>query len=420
MAKKDIAIKFVVGEAVLFFIILTAVGFYFNPKDPLFIHSTVNPFVLLELTITLFYGLTGGLVFLVAAVPVFRFIYPQFPLSFLLWTLLLVLIAGEFFSYWKRRIELSEEESTYFKSKLRKQTNDFILLKLSHDQLEKHYLVKPISIRTVLEKIKKELINNREKAFGNLMNLISEAFFVRRGTLYCKTPEGNFKLAASIGEPVKLDMNDPLIREAIEEERTVFLSSSSSQSNYLAVVPVFDISNDDEIIAFFLIKDLPFRYLNADNILSINVALIWFMAELEKTEMVKDLVNEFRYLPVDFIVEVQTVKILYEKFGIDSYMVVYKIPENLKDIIQFIQNKIRGVDFLVYHKVNNCYMVYILLPLSSLSSAEGFSNRISNELKRRFGSEIKNKITEKFIKVDREIYKSLKEETDRTREEKEC
>ncbi|OMH41203.1 PelD GGDEF domain-containing protein [Desulfurobacterium indicum] len=419
MAKRDIAVKFVVGEAVLFFVILTLIGFYFNPKDPLFIHSTVNPFVLLGLTITLFYGLIGGLVFLVISVPIFKFIYPQFPLSFFLWTLLLILIAGEFFSYWKRRIELSEEESTYFKSKLRKQTNDFILLKLSHDQLEKHYLVKPISIRTVLEKIKKELINNREKAFENLMSLISEAFFVRKGSLYIKTSkEESFKLASSISKPVELDMDDPLVREAIEEGRTVFLSSSSSQSKYLAVIPVFDIANDDEIIAFFLVKDLPFRYLNADNILSINVALIWFMAELEKTEMVKDLINEFRYLPVDFIVEVQTVKILQEKFGIDSYIVVYKIPENMEDIIQFIHNRIRGVDFLVYHKINDHYIVYVLLPLSSLSSAEGFSNRISNELKRRFGNEIKDKIAEKFIKIDGNIFKILKKEANQIWEEK--
>ncbi|WP_456397252.1 PelD GGDEF domain-containing protein [Desulfurobacterium sp.] len=418
MAKRDIAVKFVVGEAVLFFVILTLAGFYFNPKDPLFIHSTVNPFILLELTITLFYGLIGGLVFLIIAVPVFKFIYPQFPLSFFLWTLLLVLIAGEFFSYWKRRIELSEEESTYFKSKLRKQTNDFILLKLSHDQLEKHYIIKPISIRAVLEKIKKELINNREKAFEDLMNLISEAFFVRRGSLYCKSQGTNFKLTASIGEPVDIDMEDPLVKEAIEEGRTVFLSHTSSQSKYLAVIPVFNIANDDEIIAFFLIKDLPFRYLNADNILSINVALIWFIAELEKTEMAKDLTSEFGYLPVDFLVEVRTVKILQEKFGTDSYIVVYKIPENMKDIIQFIQNKIRGIDFLVYHKVSNYYIVYVLLPLSSLSSAEGFSNRISNELKRCFGDEIKNKIIEKFIKVDENIFETLKKEATQIREER--
>ncbi|WP_457567509.1 PelD GGDEF domain-containing protein [Desulfurobacterium sp.] len=416
MTKKDIAIKFVVGEAILFFIILTVVGFYFNPSDPLFIHSTVNPFVLLGLTITLFYGLIGGLIFLIAAVPVFKFIYPGFPLSFFLWTLLLILIAGEFFSYWRRRIELSEEESIYFKSKLRKQTNDFILLKLSHDQLEKHYLVKPISIRTVLEKIKKELINDREKAFINLMNLISEAFFVRRGSLYIK--EGDkFKLASSIGKPVELKIEDPLVKEAIEEGRTVFLSSASSRSEFLAVIPVFDISNEDEIVAFFLIKDLPFRYLNADNILSINVALIWFMAEFEKTEMVRDLINRFHYLPVDFVVEVQTVRTLEEKFGIDSYIVVYKIPEELEDIVQFIQNRIRGVDFLVYHKVNGYFVVYVLLPLSSLSSAEGFSNRISSELKRRFGNDIKDKITEKFIKVDEKIFDKLEKEIRELREE---
>ena len=406
---RDTAVKFVIAETVLFATILMGIGIYTNSKDPLFIYSSVNPYVILSLSLTLFYGLLGGLIFIGSSIPFFYFFYHNFPVKFLLWDLLLVLIAGEFFFYWKKKIQLAEEESAYFKDKLRKQTTDFILLKLSHDQLERHYLIKPVSIRSVLEQIKQHIIKDKNTALKNLLNIINEAFNVEKGNFYLLTNNG-FKEVGYIGKSEPLDTNDPLVKEAIEVGKTVFVSSRFEKTKYLAVIPVFDPKNEDEIVALFTLKEIPFRYLNADNILSINVALIWFIAELKKGEAARKLLEKIPYLPLEFAVEVETLRKLNLKFDIDSYIVIFKIEKEYFDLIDFIQRRIRGIDIAFYKKdeKTDSFLLYVLLPLSPLPSAEGFVKRIIKEVKRQIGKEAIEKIDIKYLKVDNYIANHLK------------
>jgi len=406
---KDIAVKFVIAETVLFATILMGIGVYTNSKDPLFIYSSVNPFVILSLSLTLFYGLLGGLIFIGSSIPFFYFLYHSFPVKFLLWDLLLVLIAGEFFFYWKKKIQLAEEESAYFKEKLRNQTNDFILLKLSHDQLERHYLIKPVSIRSVLEQIKEDIIKDKNVALKNLLNIINETFNVERENLYFL--KGNsFEEAGYIGKSESLDTGDPLVKEAVELGKTVFVSSRFGRTKYLAVIPVFDPKNEDEIVALFTVKEMPFRYLNADNILSINVALIWFIAELKRGQAAEKLLNEVPYLPLEFAAEVETLRKLNSKFNIDSYITIFKIDKNFFDLIDFIQRKLRGIDVSFYREETETgnFLLYVLLPLSPLPSAEGFVKRIQKEVKRQIGKEAVEKTDIKYLKVDNHIISHLK------------
>ncbi|SNR62648.1 PelD GGDEF domain-containing protein [Desulfurobacterium atlanticum] len=406
---RDIAVKFVIAEAIVFAVILAGIGFYTSSKDPLFIHSSVNPFVILSLSLTLFYGLLGGLIFIAASIPAFYFLYHIFPVNFLLWDLLLVLIAGEFFFYWKKKIQLAEEENIYFKDKLRKQINDFILLKLSHDQLERHYLIKPVSIRSVLEQIRNEIVKDKRTASNKLMNLINEAFNVEEGNLYLKEKNW-FKEVGYIGTSAELDTEDPLVKEALESGKTVFISSKSENTKYLAIIPIFDNRNEDEIVALFAVRKIPFRYLNADNILSINVALIWFFAELKKSESATKVIEEIPYLPLEFAAEIETLRKMNIKFGIDSYIVVFKIDREFSDLVDFIHRRIRGIDVAFFKKEKNTnkYFLFVLLPLSPLPSAEGFVNRVKKEIDRYIGEKAFQNLEVKLLKIDNYIVEHLK------------
>ena len=249
---------------------------------------------MLLLVLTLYYGISAGLIAFLISLPFMKFFYEKFPINFLLWSLLNVFVAGEFHFYWNRKIQLADEESKYFKEKLRRQTSDFILLKLSHDQLEKHYMIKPISLRRLLASVKEELLVSREKPVEKFIDLLVHAFYVQSASLYFREGE-EYNLFASVGEKVELDLEDPLISEALNRKRPVFVSQiSKGKSKYLSVIPIFDLEDEEKLLGLFLLRKIPFTYLNADTVLSLSVFLLWFVNEFKSSSLLSSISDKLR------------------------------------------------------------------------------------------------------------------------------
>jgi uncharacterized protein (DUF342 family) len=73
------------------------------------------------------------------------------------------LVASEFNYYWKEHLRKIEEKLKYAEDKLKDLSKDLMLLKLSHDQLEKQYIVKPVSIRSIIQEFKNRFISTPDK-----------------------------------------------------------------------------------------------------------------------------------------------------------------------------------------------------------------------------------------------------------------
>jgi len=72
-----------------------------------------------------------------------------------------------------------------------------MLLKISHDQLEKQYIIKPISIREIIYQIKQKIISNFEEKeiFNMLMNLLLQSFNIEKAAfVYIDLEKNNFKI----------------------------------------------------------------------------------------------------------------------------------------------------------------------------------------------------------------------------------
>jgi hypothetical protein len=72
-----------------------------------------------------------------------------------------------------------------------------MLLKISHDQLEKQYIIKPISIREIIYQIKQKIISNFEEKeiFNMLMNLLLQSLNIEKAAfVYVDLEKNNFKI----------------------------------------------------------------------------------------------------------------------------------------------------------------------------------------------------------------------------------
>lgn len=409
MARKDLFRKLLpVAEAVLFI-----AGYYlitvklFKLEDPFFTGEPVNIFIALLLFFTLFHGLSSGLLSVILSIPLLEKTYPAFPTNFFLWELLITLLSGEFHYIWNRKIQLLSEENEYLRGKLRNQMSNFILLKLSHDQLEKHYLLKPVSLRSLLTQIKKAILNRPEDAVNLFRDMLSNAFYVQSGSIYRIDGE-NFFPEIHIGEPVEIDPEDPLVKEVMEREETVFISDipELSGSQYLAAIPVKDVTGENNLTGIFLIGKLPYNYLNADNILAMSVAVNWFFNQIKDQEKLKNVPENFRKkFSYEFLKELIVLKELHREVKIESSLVVFKVPEIHTDFPLFIEKQVRGMDAVDWLKLNDSIYVFVLLPLSPVEAAEGFIRRISIQLEKTFNEDIE--LIHRVFPVDKKIFERI-------------
>lgn len=324
-----------------------------------------------------------------------------------MWTLLTVLIVGEFHYFWNRKIKLLTEETDYLKGKLRNQMSNFILLKLSHDQLEKHYLLKPISLRSLLTKIKRTIPENREKATELFLDTLINAFFVESGSIFTYR-NGQLFPEFHLGKPVEVDTEDPLLKEALEREETVFISSlpEESTSRYLAAIPIKDLNRESGLIGVFLLGKMPFNYLNADHILALSVAVNWFFNQLQEEidyRSVPERIKEL--LSYEFLRELLILKKLNEDVRVESSLIVFRVPDVHTDFPLFLEKRVRGMDTVDWTNLNETIYSFVLLPLSSVESAQGFINRIKDEIERIFGEEID--YIYRVFPVDKKIFQKL-------------
>ncbi len=379
----------------------------FHIKDVFFIKESSSPFLLLLLLLTLFHGLSAGLISLLILIPILEKTYPHFPTDFFIWILLLTLLAGEFHYFWNKKIKQLSEETDYIKGKLRLQTSQLILLKLSHDQLEKHYLIKPVSLRTLLTEVERLLTENRERAIKEFKEILLNTFYVEAGSLYL-LKDKKFQPFMHVGEPVEIHLKDPLLQEALERGETLFISNvtETADTEYLAVIPIKKLTKEMESRGVFLLKEMPFNYLNADHVLALSVALNWFFNQLDEEVNYREVPERLReLLSPNMLRELLILEKLSKEANIESSLVVFRVPDTHVDFPNFIEKRIRGMDIVAWFRLNGNIYTLVLLPLSPVESAESFIERIKQDVEETFNEEIF--FIHRIFPVDSKIFERI-------------
>ncbi|UOD34325.1 hypothetical protein DSN97_09200 [Deferribacteraceae bacterium V6Fe1] len=373
----------VFSEVIAFTLTAIFIGYIINKQNPLFVDSSyINYFFIIILVFALFHGLGAGLISLLIIAGFFYFYYnSKNSLNFFLDGLLLTLIAGEFHYYWTRKISMLNIKNDYLYSKIRELGISALTTKLSHDQLEKSYLSKPYTIRSIL----KELLSQNIVAYDDLLKFLSAQFKMEKFALvlYDSDKEIIKEIYPHNMDKGEISLKNPIIAKIFEKKEPVLLNDIAvkEEVNLLAAIPV--LSNNDEIIAFLALKEMPFLHYNVENLISAQLILMNFFYNLNKSALMERAkeVELFANFPMDFKFELIKLNDLYKTIKISSSIVIFEISKSHSEIMEnFLTLNLRVLDFYYKKELSNKDLFIVVLPLVSKEGTFGFVERAKNNL----------------------------------------
>ncbi len=366
-------------ETSLLVLSLSILGYLIDPSDPLLVHNEISYVIAVLAIVTLFHGVSNGLLSIFIFGLVMELFYPVFPIDSFLKVSVFVLIFGEFHYFWNRKIIQNNTKNEYLNVKLDELSNAFYTLKISHDQLEKNYVFKPMSIRSSIRQLK-DAYKENQNYFQNFLVLLEKSFNVSEAE-FCSVYKKNLYPIDDIEHKHKLNRSDPMVEMALVKKTPIYVSSEEVENNsqYLAVIPIV---SKNAVKALLLVKKMPFMSFNKDNLISISVIIAYFLDELEKWSLAKTVASE-SLEDDEFYFEMQRLYALSKEFDVNSTVLVMRTEDTLLAhlVEEKIRENMRSLDMVTAHKDADTEVIAILFPFADQASAKGFLTRLYKLLK---------------------------------------
>jgi hypothetical protein len=355
-------------------------GYLIEPADPLLVHYELIYIVILMTIITMFHGIGNGLLAIFIIALAMDFLYPVFPIEFLLKLFILVLIFGEFHYFWNRKIIQNKSKNSYLRSKLNELSNAFYTLKISHDQLEKNYVFKPMSLRNSIRQLK-DAYTEKKDFFKKFLTLLDKSFGVNSAE-FCVVKNNKIYSVYDTEFKKKMDSSDPMIEMALAKQSPIYVSSAevNNNSKFLAVIPAV---SDDEVKGLLLITEMPFLSFNKDTLLSISILISYFLDEIEKWNIIEKSATKSPLVDNEFYFELMRLYKISMEFDVQSTMLVLKSKDRLLAhlVLEKARASLRSLDIVSAHHSDDYEVLGILFPFADKTSAEGFLTRLLQLLK---------------------------------------
>lgn len=381
-------------------------GYIINPDDICMLDGEVSYILILLAVITLFHGFENGVLTISIIAFVMWFFYPSFQYIEFLVALMMTMIFSEFHNYWTKKIKKAEVDSNYRGAKLDELSKAFYALKISHDQLEKNYVVKPMSIRNSIEYIidkNKEIdsdnliFDKNKEYYSSFIAMLAKSFNVLASMIVYKIEgtDGWFDIKTSDvvygDETEKVALykifQDYLVDNAISRKTAIYISDEvgnpadmiDENSDFIAAIPSIQ---EEKVVSVLVIKRMPFMAFNRENLTSISILLDYFSIEIRNKNILA-MKDELDILSSEvFRFEYSRLKILYEKYNVNSVVLVLRIDNELQAtrIYEKIQKMLRSLDMVTILEQNELYYLTLMFPLHEKAAAEGYLNRLLNSL----------------------------------------
>ena len=399
--------KYAYTETIVLVSLFLFIGYVVDPKDICLLHADIPYIILILSVVTLFHGFESGVLALTIISLAMWYFYPSFDYIHFLTFLLMTLLLSQFHYYWTTRLQRAEVDADYKSHKLAELSRAFYSLKISHDQLEKNYVVKPMSIRNAVkyilnlnEKIAHDdSIKEKQRAYhDNLLQLLEKSFNLTTGhILYLQhgIVEEEFKEAnlgiVSIGTDEKSEVSsmihDYIVDKAIARKSPVYISdetgepttANKEESRYLAAIPALI---NDKIVSLLVIEKMPFMFFNREYLTSMTIIHEYFTLETYKTVQLVDFYEVELIDNKEFKFEIFRMRKLYDQFKVNSVLLVLRTKSDLRAtrLMDKLERMLRSLDMLQLVHVEDRYFVTIVLPMNDKASAIGLLNRLRNTL----------------------------------------
>jgi hypothetical protein len=318
----------------------------------------------------------------------------MFTHSFYIGSFLLTALVGLFRSNWQRRINYGEQLSHYLHKQLNDLSQEYFLLKLSHERLEHSYMIKPMSFRDAIFSLKAELsahqqLMNQDTALTFLTVIAQYCVISHAAVVWLDPQKQSFESLANLGNPFEINADDPLIKSALENRVTRYVAVNqllaSQQSQYLAVIPF--IRANSEILGMTIIKDMPFWSLNEENLEVITVLASVLMMNTEDYSNSALIFQKFPTMDRSFLAQMNQLIQLKQHHRINSGLVTLLIPptDQQTQLAQEIQHFNRVMDQSCTLLFGEYSLLLVLLPFTPLVGLQSYKNRLDQWLKQNYG-----------------------------------
>lgn len=395
------------AETLIIVSLYLIVGYVIDPNDICILGGDVSYILILLAVITLFHGFENGILAVTIIAGAMWFFYDSFQYIEFLVTLMMTIIFSEFHYYWTQKIKKAEIDSNYKAVKLDELTKAFYSLKISHDQLEKNYIVKPMSIRHSIESIINfhntikedgDIKDKNEAYYKSFLELLEKSFNVQSSIMLYKksltdgkiiTPKTSHVIFSNGSKEIEIEelFNDYLVDKAIERHIAIYVSDDKGEptaehdedSEFLAAIPSIQ---EGKIIGVLIIKRMPFMSFNREILTSISILLDYFSIEVGKTDLLAHSDEIFIVPNVDFRYEYARMQHLYKEYDVDSIVLVLRINNELQAtrVYERIVKMLRSLDMATMIENNDFYYIILLFPLHDHAAAMGFHNRLISTL----------------------------------------
>ena len=399
--------QYAYAETAMLVLTYLVVGYFVDPEDICMLNNKIAyPLILISI-ITLFHGFENGLLSIgIFSLAMWGF-YPSFEYVDFLVLLMMTLIFSEFHYYWTKKIKAAEINAEYRGAKLDELSRSFYTLKISHDQLEKNYVVKPMSIRHSIEKIvnmnstvevSADVDSQNAQYYQNFLNMLEKSFHVNMGLVLYKNRDNSSKFfelentSVSYGsnsKSYKIEdiINDYLVDRCISKKQPIYISDEKGEpssdkdgnSEFIAVIP--SIINN-EVVSVLVVEKMPFMAFNRENLTSISILLEYFTLEiLEKNTL--SLTNDIAMIDDEkFRYEYARLKYLFLEYNVNSIILVLRIDNELQSVRVYekVVKMLRSLDMATLVERNSFHYITLMFPLHDKSAALGYLNRLLNTL----------------------------------------
>lgn len=371
-------------EALLLPALALTLGWWLNPQDPLWVHADFHWAWLAPMIVALRYGPLTGLLSASVLLAGWMLLHQgrdePFPQVFFLGGLILVMLVGEFSSLWVARTRRAESVQHYLHQRMEHLIRQYYLLRLSHDRLEHELIGRPMSMRDALKTLRG--LGSMESDAQTLLRLLSQYCQIGAAALYRVDGEQlDTQPLASIGAPITLDDNDPLVRQALETHKlchVVQTLSLKQQSQYLMAAPLLDLGGD--IYGLLLVDDMPFFALQEENLQTINLLLGYYTDGLSTQALAQPLLQHWPDCPAEFAFEMQRLWHMHQTTGVPSMVVALEFTPTAieRDLPQQLLRLRRLMDETWLIQGERRALLAVLMPLGDSATAEGFLARLEN------------------------------------------
>ncbi|MCB1980023.1 MAG: PelD GGDEF domain-containing protein [Burkholderiaceae bacterium] len=382
LARTDIRPWVMLGETLLLPLIALALGFAWNPLDPLWSTSAFPWSWLAPVILALRYGPLAGLggasVLLAGWLAFNQGRYDAFPQLFFLGGLILVMLVGEFSSLWQARTRRAETLQLYLDQRLEHLVRQYYLLRLSHDRLEQELIGRPMSMRDALSTLQE--VGSDAQGPGTLLRLLAQYSQLETAAL-CSVVDDQLvsEPLASLGTPRQVLTRDPLVQQAIETRRLCHINealAAQQQSHYLVAAPLLDLGG--ELYGLLLIEEMPFFSLQTENLQTINLLLGYYTDGLSMQALARPILQVLPDCPAPFAFEAQRLSHIRRTTRVPSIIVALVfLPHAIaRDLPQQIQRLKRELDEGWLISTPERQVLAMLMPLGDAATAEGYIQRL--------------------------------------------